>query len=41
MAIDSLLAGILLFNLAQFGLLWYKMGKLESRLIEHCKEAKK
>lgn len=34
---ETLLVSLMVFGVAQFSLLWYRMGKVEQLLKDHCK----
>lgn len=37
---EVLLASLIILNITQFGLLWYRMGRIEGTLREQCKQNK-
>lgn len=38
--IDALVASLIVANIATFGLLWYRLGRVEGILKEHCRSSK-
>lgn len=34
---EALISGLIVLNIMQFGLLWYRLGRVEGTLREHCK----
>lgn len=36
--VEALVIFLISFNLAQFALVWYKLGKVEQKLFDHCRK---